>query len=88
MLQAQTGLNVEAFQEHWRVRHATVFVKLPGLRRYVQSHTLLSGYRKREPAYKNIEFAVRRPDMPVSEFQAYWRNVHGPLGAAIPLLRR
>lgn len=140
-------LNVEEFQHHWRVRHAPIFVRLPGLRRYAQSHVLLSGYCKREPLYdgvaelwfddtdafrratrsrqyeavladrarfmdlerfgliltdehvakdgptapegvKTIAFATRKPDMPVAAFQAYWRDVHGPLGVAIPLLRR
>jgi uncharacterized protein (TIGR02118 family) len=39
-------------------------------------------------AVKNIEFVNRRPGMPVQPFQAYWRNVHGPLAATIPVLRR
>lgn len=48
------GLSVQEFQEHWRIRHAAVFVELPGLRRYVQSHALLSVYRKREPIYDGV----------------------------------
>ena len=47
-------MEVEPFQEYWRTRHAEVVRGLPGLRRYVQSHTLLSGYRKGEPAYDGI----------------------------------
>lgn len=141
------ALSVEEFQDHWRVRHAEVFVRLPGLRRYVQSHALLSGYGRREPIYdgvaelwfdepesfraatrskeyeavvadrarfmdletfglvlteehlvkegplppdgvKNIEFVRRRPNMQVPEFQDHWRNIHGPLASAIPVIRR
>jgi uncharacterized protein (TIGR02118 family) len=141
------GMAVEAFQAHWRTRHPDVVVKLPGIRRYVQSHTLLSGYRKGEPIHdgiaevwfadtaamralagtpayaavvadeaafidrstmrlliteehvikdgpappdgvKNVEFVTRRPGMAVDAFQAYWREVHGPLAATIPVIRR
>src|SRR5215470_5703622 len=48
------GMTVEAFQSYWRASHPEVVVKLPGLRRYVQSHTLLAGYRKGEPIYDGI----------------------------------
>jgi uncharacterized protein (TIGR02118 family) len=139
--------SVEAFQAYWRSRHPNVVAKLPGLRRYVQSHTLVAGYTKGEPVYdgiaelwfddtgamralagtaayaaveadeaqfidratlkliitdehvikdtaapatavKNIEFVARKPGMDVAAFQRYWREVHGPLGAAIPMVRR
>lgn len=30
----------------------------------------------------------RRPDLTPEEFRRYWRDVHGPLGARIPGLRR
>ncbi len=141
------GMSVEAFQAYWRSAHAERVVRLPGLRRYVQSHTLLSGYRKGEPVYdgiaelwfddtgamralastpeyaavqadeanfidratmglilteehvikeepmpaqpvKNVEFVTRAPGMPIDAFQRYWREIHGPLGAAIPMVRR
>ncbi|HET7364071.1 MAG TPA: EthD family reductase [Burkholderiales bacterium] len=29
-----------AFHEHWRVRHAAIIVRLPGIRRYVQNYPL------------------------------------------------
>src|SRR5262245_65398769 len=45
------SLSVEAFQNYWRTTHADIVSQMPGIRRYVQSHTLLSGYRKDEPAY-------------------------------------
>lgn len=50
----KSGMSVEAFQAYWRTSHPDVVIKLPGIRRYVQSHTLLSGYRKGEPAYDGI----------------------------------
>ncbi len=141
------GMSVEDFQAYWRTRHPAVVVALPGIRRYVQSHTLVSGYRKGEPVYdgiaeiwfddsralralsgtpqyarvqadeaefidrstmglivtedhvikdgpvlphavKNVEFLTHRPGMSIDEFQRHWREVHGPLGAAIPMVRR
>jgi uncharacterized protein (TIGR02118 family) len=141
------GMSPEAFQAHWRTTHAEVVVTLPGVRRYVQSHTRLSGYRKSEPVYdgiaelwfdntqamralvgtpeyaavqadearfidhttmgliiteehvikdgpvppggvKNVEFVSRKPGMFVDAFQGHWREAHGPLGAAIPMVRR
>jgi uncharacterized protein (TIGR02118 family) len=39
-------------------------------------------------AVKNIEFVSRRPGMALDEFRTYWRNVHGPLAAKIPSIRR
>lgn len=141
------GSSVEAFQDYWRTHHADLARELPGLRRYVQSHTLPGIYRLREPAYdgvallefddtdalravaasaafqkvkadeanfmdtksygeivteahiikdgsvpdgavKNIEFVKRRPDLDVVAFQKHWREIHGPLGAAIPPVLR
>jgi uncharacterized protein (TIGR02118 family) len=37
---------------------------------------------------KGIGFVRRKPGMPVEAFQRHWRDVHGPLGAAIPTMRR
>jgi uncharacterized protein (TIGR02118 family) len=139
------GMSVEDFQAYWRTRHPEVVVRLPGLRRYVQSHALLAGYRKgelpwdgiaevwmddadsfrrlpgtpeydavladetrfigrssvllvddvvvkdgpvREDGVKNIEFINRPKSMDVRQFHAYWRDVHGPIAARIPVLRR
>ena len=50
----KAGMSVEAFQAYWRASHPEAVVKLPGIRRYVQSHTLLSGYRKGEPVHDGI----------------------------------
>ena len=141
------GTTVETFQSYWRTSHPEVVVKMPGLRRYVQSHTLLAGYRKGEPIYdgiaeiwfddtramralagtaayaavqadeekfidratmgliiteehvikdgpappggvKNVEFVAHKPGMSIEAFQKYWREVHGPLAALIPVIRR
>src|SRR5262245_23769145 len=48
------GMSVEDFQSYWRTRHPEVVTRLPGLVRYVQSHTLVSGYRKGEPVADGI----------------------------------
>lgn len=48
------GMPVEDFQKHWRTTHADIIVRLPGIRRYVQSHVLASGYRKGEPVYDGV----------------------------------
>ncbi len=139
------GMSVEDFQAYWRAKHPEVVVRLPGLRRYVQSHALLAGYRKGELPWdgiaevwmddadgfrrlpgtreydavladekrfigrssvllvddavikdgpvaadgvKNIEFVNRPKGMDVEKFHDYWRDVHGPIAAKIPVLRR
>ncbi len=143
----RAGMPVEEFQAYWRGRHPDVVTKLPGVRRYVQSHTRPAAYRCREPAYdgiaevwfqntaamhalrdtreleavqadearfidrptmgllitddhalkddptpagaaKGVGFVRRKPGMTVEAFQKHWREVHGPLGAAVPGLRR
>jgi uncharacterized protein (TIGR02118 family) len=37
---------------------------------------------------KNIEFVTHKPGLAIDAFQKHWREVHGPLGAAIPVVRR
>jgi len=39
-------------------------------------------------AAKNVEFVVRKPSLAPHEFQSYWKEVHGPLAAQIPMIRR
>ena len=54
IVKRKPDMTVDAFQEYWRTRHAGIVAKLPGLRKYVQSHTLPSGYRKGTPAWDGI----------------------------------
>jgi uncharacterized protein (TIGR02118 family) len=48
------GMAVEAFQAHWSTTHAGLVAQLPGLRRYVQNHTLMAAYAKGEPAFDAV----------------------------------
>lgn len=47
-------MSVEEFQSYWRTQHAEIVCRMPGIRRYVQSHTLLSGYRNRTPVCDGV----------------------------------
>ena len=38
--------------------------------------------------FKIIEIIHRRPDLEVAQYQAHWRQVHGPIAAGIPAVRR
>jgi uncharacterized protein (TIGR02118 family) len=40
LLTRQSGMDRDAFREHWRTAHAAIALKLPGLRRYVQNHAV------------------------------------------------
>jgi uncharacterized protein (TIGR02118 family) len=53
-LKRRPGMAVDKFQTYWREQHPEVVKKLPGLRRYVQSHTRLGAYEKGEPVYDGI----------------------------------
>lgn len=146
-LKRKAGMPVEEFQRYWRDRHPAVVTRLPGVRRYVQSHTLVSAYAAGEPLYdgiaevwaddtdalramtrsphhpdlqadearfidratmgmlitedqlvkdgpvpadavKSVAFLTRKPGLSVEEFQRHWRDVHGPIAAQLPGLRR
>ena len=50
----RAGTGVEEFQAYWRSRHPDVVTKLPGVRRYVQSHTRMAAYQRGEPVYDGI----------------------------------
>lgn len=51
----KAGLSVEEFQSAWGGAHAEKALQVPGVCGYVQSHVLLSGYRKGEPFCDGIE---------------------------------
>ena len=147
-IKRKPGMPVEEFQSYWRTQHPEVVTRLPGVRRYVQSHTLPATHQISEPPYdgiaevwaddtaalramtqspdhaavqvdearfidrasmgviitedhlvkdgaaasdtavKSVDFLVRKPGLPVEEFQRHWLLVHGPIAAAIPALRR
>jgi uncharacterized protein (TIGR02118 family) len=53
-IKRKPGMSVDDFGEYWRTKHAPIVTKLPGLRRYVQCHTIPSGYRNGEPAYDGV----------------------------------
>ena len=51
----RAGMPVDEFQAYWRTRHPDVVTKLPGVRRYVQSHPRSSAYdRGRELGWDGI----------------------------------
>jgi len=49
-IKRKAGMPVEEFQDYWRSRHPAVVTRLPGVHRYVQSHTLLSAYENGNPS--------------------------------------
>ena len=53
-IKRKPGMPVKEFQGYWRSRHPEVVTRLPGVRRYVQSHTLLSAYEQGDPTYDGI----------------------------------
>ena len=146
-LKRKAGMPVEEFQSYWRTRHPEVVTRLPGVRRYVQSHALLPVYAHDEPIYdgiaevwaddtdalramtrspghaavqadearfidrasmgviitedhvikdgpvppdavKRVAFLTRKPGLSVEAFQRHWLEVHGPIAATLPGLRR
>jgi uncharacterized protein (TIGR02118 family) len=54
LIKRKEGMELEAFRNYWLTTHAGLALKVPGLRKYVQSHTVLSGYKKGEPVYDGI----------------------------------
>ena len=48
----KAGMSVEEFQRYWRETHGPIAARIPGVRRYVQCHTLPELYGgDRTPAY-------------------------------------
>jgi uncharacterized protein (TIGR02118 family) len=50
----RVGMSVEDFGRYWQTAHAPLVCRLPGLRRYVQSQTLESAYRRLTPACDGV----------------------------------
>ena len=53
-IKRKPGMDLDEFGQYWRTQHAGIVTKLPGLRRYVQCHTIPSGYRNGEPTYDGV----------------------------------
>ena len=54
VIKRRPDMSVEAFQDYWSNQHSGLVMQLPSLKRYVQSHTRLSGYKNRAPAVDGI----------------------------------
>ncbi|MEM7543018.1 MAG: EthD domain-containing protein [Pseudomonadota bacterium] len=54
MFRRKPGMSVDDFQAYWLGPHAESASRLPGVKRYVQNHTLLSAYKKLEPIYDGL----------------------------------
>ncbi len=55
LLKRKPGMSVEDFQHYWRYKHGPLVVGRAGVRRLVQSHALLQGYRKGELLFDGID---------------------------------
>jgi len=55
LLKRRPALDPADFQRRWLVERPGLVAKLPGVRRYVQSHALLQGYAKGELLFDGIE---------------------------------
>ncbi len=147
IVKRKPGMEVAEFQEYWRHTHGPIVARVPGLRRYVQSHVRPGGYRRGEVPYdgiaevwfddkaalaamgssdelaaakadepnfidtdslielvvdehvvkdgpvpsggiKNVEFVRLTSAKTPEEGHRYWREVHGPIAAAIPTMSR
>ncbi len=53
-IKRKPGMSLEDFREYWLKDHAALVLKVPGLVKYLQSHTMDAGYRKHEPIYDGI----------------------------------
>jgi uncharacterized protein (TIGR02118 family) len=54
-LKRKKGMPVKDFQAYWLTHYGPMVTVIPGIQRYVQSHTRLSGYRRSQPpAYDGV----------------------------------
>ena len=54
LVKRPAGMTVDDFQQHWLENHGPIVARIPGLRRYVQSHPLLGGYRSGELVFDGL----------------------------------
>ncbi|HLF77006.1 MAG TPA: EthD family reductase [Dehalococcoidia bacterium] len=54
LITRKEGMTVEAFQAYWRDVHAPMIARAPGLRRYVQNHSIAELYDKYPQAFDGI----------------------------------
>lgn len=54
LVKRRPDLTVEQFQDYWRTTHGPMVSRIPGIKRYVQSHPLLGGYRKGPLPYDGV----------------------------------
>jgi uncharacterized protein (TIGR02118 family) len=51
----KSGMSVEEFQRYWRETHGPIAARIPGVRKYVQCHTLPELYDgERAPPYDGV----------------------------------
>ncbi|MGH8012235.1 MAG: EthD family reductase [Candidatus Binataceae bacterium] len=53
-LKRKPGMPLDEFRQYWIETHGTLGSKLPGLRRYVQSHLIDEAYLYAEPRYDGV----------------------------------
>jgi len=54
LIQRKQGMSVKDFRSYWKEQHAPLVVGTPGLRRYVQCHTVLESYETATPPFDGI----------------------------------
>jgi hypothetical protein len=55
LLKRRLGMSVEDFQRYWRAQHGPLLAGIAQIRRCVQSHALVQGYRKGELLFDGID---------------------------------
>jgi uncharacterized protein (TIGR02118 family) len=71
-IKRKPGMELEAFRSYWLGRHAELVSKVPGVRSYVQCHTLESIYKTREPIWDGIA------ELSYDDFEAMRRSAKLP----------
>ena len=64
------------------------FVDTERLKRIVTEEIVIKPGAIHEGMVKNIEFGAPKPGMSTEQFHDYWRNIHGPIAAKIPVIKR